>query len=42
MCIENLVRFDCVAESNNIGANGYADILLAELGCLALQVQGPT
>src|SRR6266568_3397022 len=38
VCIENLIRFDCVAESHNVSANGRADILLAERGCLALQV----
>ena len=41
VCIENLIRFDCVAESHNVGANGRADILLAERGCLALQVEEP-
>jgi branched-subunit amino acid ABC-type transport system permease component len=33
--------FDCVAESHNVSANGRADILLAEHGCLALQVEEP-
>src|SRR5436309_15345217 len=37
VCIENLIRFDCVVESHNVSANGRADILLAEHGCLALQ-----
>ena len=41
VCIENLIRFDCVAESHNVSANGRADILLAERGCLALQVEEP-
>ena len=49
VCIENLIRFGCVAESYfgcvaesyNVGANGRADILLAERGCLALQVEEP-
>src|SRR5213080_3693977 len=36
VCIENLIRFDCVVESHNVSANGRADILLAEHGCLAL------
>src|SRR5947209_865844 len=39
VCIENLIRFDCVAESHNASANGRADILLAKRGCLALQVE---
>ncbi len=39
VCIENFIRFDCVAESHNVSANGRADILLAERGCLALQVE---
>ena len=29
VCIENVIRFDCVAESHNVSANGGADILLA-------------
>jgi hypothetical protein len=33
--IENLIRFDCVAESHNVSANDRTDILLAERGCLA-------
>jgi hypothetical protein len=41
VCIENLIRFDCVAESHNVSANGRADIPLAERGCLALQVEEP-
>jgi tripartite-type tricarboxylate transporter receptor subunit TctC len=41
VCIENLIRCDCVTESHNISANGRADILLAERGCLALQVEEP-
>jgi hypothetical protein len=41
VCIENLIRFDCVVESHNVSANGRADILLAEHGCLALQVEEP-
>jgi hypothetical protein len=41
VCIENLVRFDCVVESHNVSANGRADILLAERGYLALQVEEP-
>ena len=41
VCIENLIRFDRVAESHSVGANGRADILLAERGCLALQVEDP-
>jgi hypothetical protein len=41
VCIENLIRFDCVAESHNVSANGRADIFLAERGCLALQVEEP-
>jgi hypothetical protein len=41
VCIENLIRFDCVAESHNVSANGRADILLAQRGCLALQVEEP-
>jgi hypothetical protein len=41
VCIENLIRFDCVAESHNVSANGRADILLAEHDCLALQVEEP-
>jgi hypothetical protein len=41
VCIENLIRFDCVVESHNVSANGRADIPLAEHGCLALQVEEP-
>ena len=41
VCIENLIHFDCVAESHNVSANGRADIVLAERGCLALQVEEP-
>jgi translation elongation factor EF-Tu-like GTPase len=41
VCIENLIRCDCVTESHNVSANGRADILLAERGCLALQVEEP-
>ncbi len=41
VCIENLIRFDYVTESHNVSANGRADILLAERGCLALQVEEP-
>jgi hypothetical protein len=41
VCIENLIRFDCVAESHNVSANGRADIVLAERACLALQVEEP-
>src|SRR2546430_2617132 len=37
----NLIRCDCVVESHNVSANGRADILLAERGCLALQVEEP-
>jgi hypothetical protein len=28
--LANLIRFNCVAESHNVSANGRADILLAE------------
>ena len=28
VCIENLIRFDCVAESHNVSAHGRADILV--------------
>jgi hypothetical protein len=41
VCIENLIRCDCVVESHNVSANGRADILLAERGYLALQVEEP-
>jgi hypothetical protein len=41
VCIENLVRFDRIAESYNVSANGRADILLAERSCLSLQVEEP-
>ena len=30
VCIENLIRFDCVAESHNVSANGRADIVCTE------------
>jgi hypothetical protein len=41
VCIENLIRFDRIAESYNVSANGRADILLAERSCLSLQVEEP-
>ena len=41
VCIENLIRFDCVVESHNVSANARADILLAEHGFLAHQVEEP-
>jgi hypothetical protein len=42
VCTENLVRFDLMAESLNIGRDDRPDASFPELGCLALQVQEPT
>jgi hypothetical protein len=36
---ENLVRFDLLTESLNVGLNGRADHTPLEFGCLDLQAQ---
>jgi hypothetical protein len=41
VCTENLVHFDLMTESLNVGRDGRADSLPLEPGCLALQVQEP-
>jgi hypothetical protein len=38
---ENLVRFDLMTESLNVGRDGRADSLPLEPGCFALQAQEP-
>lgn len=42
VCTENVIRFDLVTESLNVGRNGRTNILPFEPICLALQVQGST
>jgi Integrase core domain len=39
VCTENLVRFDLMTETLNVGRNGRADILPLEPGRLVLQAQ---
>ena len=41
VCIENLVRFDWVTESHNLGDDGFAPMLLSGAVGLAVQVEEP-
>jgi hypothetical protein len=36
---ENLIRFDCVTESHNVGDDGCATMLLSDAVGLAVQVE---
>jgi hypothetical protein len=42
VCTENLIRFDLMAESLNVGRADRADILPLEPGRLVLQAKEPT
>ena len=41
MCAENLIRFDCVTESHNVGDDGCAPMLLSGAVGLAVRVEEP-
>jgi hypothetical protein len=41
VCIENLIRFDCVTESYNVGDDGCAPVLLSGSVDLTIQVEEP-
>jgi len=41
VCIENLIRFECLTESHNVGDDGCAPMLLSGAIGLALQVEEP-
>ena len=41
VCAENLIRFDCVTESHNVGDDGCAPMLLSGAVGLAVRVEEP-
>src|SRR5262249_42740511 len=41
VCVENLIRFDCVTESHNVGDDGCAPMLLSGAVGLAVRVEEP-